>query len=105
MKDSSKTNNTNNTNIEIVNKNIQTPSRNIKSVNCNLINLNLLDVPNINDNNKSNDSNNNINNEIMFRTVNGRKIYSVDAKRRRKKSNLQSEKISNKFLSSKNIFK
>ena len=105
MKDSSKTNNTNNTNIDTVNKNIQTPSRNIKSVNCNLINLNLLDVPNINDNNKSNDSNNNINNEIMFRTVNGRKIYSVDAKRRRKKSNLQSEKISNKFLSSKNIFK
>ncbi len=45
------------------------------------------------------------NNEKMLRTINGRKIYSVDSKRRRKKSNWQSEKISNKFFSSKNIFK
>ena len=95
-------NNENYINIDNVNKNNQTPSRNIKSVDCNLINLNSLDVPNINDNNKSNDSNNN---EMMPRTINGRKIYSVDAKRRRKKSNSQSEKISNKFFSSKNIFK
>ena len=95
-------NNENYINIDNVNKNNQTPSRNIKSVDCNLINLNSLDVPNINDNNKSNDSNNN---EMMPRTINGRKIYSVEAKRRRKKSNSQSEKISNKFFSSKNIFK
>ena len=95
-------NNENNINIDTVNRNNQTPSRNIKSVDCNLINLNLLDVPNINNNNKSNEFNNN---EIMFRTINGRKIYSVDSKRRRKKSNSQSEKISNKFFSSKNIFK
>jgi len=95
-------NNENNTNIDTVNRNNQTPSRNIKSVDCILINLNLLDVPNINNNNKSNEFNNN---EIMLRTINGRKIYSVDSKRRRKKSNSQSEKISNKFFSSKNIFK
>jgi len=95
-------NDSNNSNIDIVNKNIQTPSRNIKSVDCNLINLNLLDVPKINDNNKSNDSNNN---EMLLRTLNNRKIYSVDSKRRRKKNNLQIEKTNNKFFSLKNILK
>lgn len=95
-------NNSNNTNVDTVNKNVQTPSRKIKSVDCNLINLNLLEVPNINDNNKSDDSNNN---EMFLRTLNGRKINSVDAKRRKKKSNSQYDKTSNKFFSSKNIFK
>ena len=84
------------------NKNIQSPSRSIKSVDCNLVNLNLLDVPNINDYNKSNDSKNS---EMLLRTYTDRKIYSVDAKRRRKKSNLQSEKISPKLFSSKDILK
>ena len=73
----------NNSNIDTENKNIQTQSKNIKNVDCNLVNLNLLDIPNINDNNKSNDSNNN---DIFFRNFNGRKIYK-----------------NNKFLSSKNI--
>ena len=95
-------NNSNNSNIDTVNKNIQTPSRKIKSVDCNLVNINLLNVPNINDNNKSDDSNIN---EMFFRTSNGRKIYSVDSKRRRKNNNIQIEKKNNKFFSSKNILK
>jgi hypothetical protein len=88
-------NDSNNSNIDTVNKNIQTPSRKIKSVDCNLVNINLLNVPNINDNNKSDDSNIN---EMFFRTSNGRKIYSVDSKRRRKNNNIQIEKKIINFL-------
>lgn len=80
-KDLNNSNNSNNSNIDTVNKNIQTPSRKIKSVDCNLVNLNLLKVPNIKDNNKSDDSNIN---EMLFRTSNGRKIYSVDSKEEEK---------------------
>ena len=60
-------------------KNIQTATRNnLKIVDCNLVNLNLIDVPNINDDN----SNSSSEIDILYKSsLKKRKINSVDSKR------------------------
>ena len=83
-------------NIDTVEKKIQT-SRDFNTVDCYMVNLNLLDVPNINDNN----SDNSFKNQRIF---NERKINSVDSKRK-KKNSLILEKINFKFYRSKNSMK
>ena len=79
-------------NIDTVEKKIQT-SRDFNTVDCYMVNLNMLDVPNINDNN----SDNSFKNQRIF---NERKINSVDSKRK-KKNSLILEKINFKFYRSK----
>ncbi len=59
--------------------------RNVHIVDCNLINLNLLEIPNINDNNNSNDFSNNDKLYNPFLKI--RKIKSVDSKRQPKIKN------------------
>ena len=83
-------------NIDTVEKKIQT-SRDFNTVDCYMVNLNMLDVPNINDNN----SDNSYKNQRIF---NERKINSVDSKRK-KKNSLILEKINFKFYRSKNSMK
>ena len=83
-------------NIDTVEKKIQT-SRDFNTVDCYMVNLNMLDVPNINDNN----SDNSFKNQRIF---NERKINSVDSKRK-KKNSLILEKINFKFYRSKNSMK
>lgn len=80
-------------NSKMVEKNGQTSLRNFNKVDCNMVNLNLIDVPKINDKNLDNYSQN----ENVY---NIRKINSIDSKRYKK--NIQMfEKTDNKFYSSK----
>jgi len=79
-------------NVDTVQKKIQT-SRDFNTVDCNMVNLNLLDVPNIN----SYNLNNSYKNHNIF---NERKINSVDSKRK-KKNSLILGKNNFKFYSSK----
>ena len=78
----------------MVHKKAQTPIRSSTKVDCYMVNLNLLDVPNINDKNLSNYSRNE-------KVYNIRKINSVDSKRKKKNIHLF-EKIDFKFYNSKN---
>ena len=95
----------NNENSILIQKNIQTNSRNNHIVDCNLVNLNLLEVPNINDNNNNNSTNSFSNFNDIYKPFNRRrKIKSVDAKRPIKVG-LKFEKTSYKFYSSKAIGK
>ena len=84
-------------NVDTVQKKIQT-SRDFNTVDCFMVNLNLLDIPNINDNNL-NDSYNN-----SKRVLKERKINSVDSKKK-KKNRLILENTNFKFYSSKNNIK
>ena len=88
-------------NNNLINKNVPTTiSRNIRIVDCNLVNLNLVDVPNINDTN----SNFSSNDEILYNPmIKKRKIKSVDSKRPLKLTNLEKNNI--KFNSSKGIYR
>ena len=65
----------------MVQKKSQTPIRSSTTVDCFMVNLNLLDVPNINDKNLSNYSQNE-------KVYNIRKINSVDSKRKKKNIHL-----------------
>ena len=80
-------------NSKMVEKNGQTSLRNFNKVDCNMVNLNLIDVPKINDKNLDNYSQN----ENVY---NIRKINSIDSKRYKKNIRLF-EKTDNKFYSSK----
>ena len=80
-------------NSKMVEKNGQTSLRNFNKVDCNMVNLNLIDVPKINDKNLDNYSQN----ENVY---NIRKINSIDSKRHKKNIRLF-EKTDNKFYSSK----
>ena len=88
-------------NNNLINKNVPTTiSRNIKIVDCNLVNLNLIDVPNINDTNSIFSSND----EILYNPmIKKRKIKSVDSKRPLKLTNLEKNNI--KFNSTKGIYR
>ena len=79
-------------------KNIHTSSRKIKIIDCNLVNLNLLDLPNINDINSNSFSNSD---ELLYKPKK-RKIKSVEAKRVMKEGT-NHEKIYYKFYSSRAI--
>jgi len=87
-------NNNKDLNYKMIKKDTETSTRSLNVVDCYMVNLNLLDVPNINDKNLSNCPQN----EKIF---NIRKINSVDSKRR-KKSILLFEKTDFKYYSSKN---
>ena len=80
-------------NSKMVEKNGQTSLRNFNKVDCNMVNLNLIDVPKINDKNLDNYSQN----ENVY---NIRKINSIDSKIYKKNIRLF-EKTDNKFYSSK----
>ena len=69
---------------EIINissqKNIHTAPRTTNIVDCNIVNLNLIDVPNINDDN--NNSNSSSEMDLLYKPpLKNRKINSVDSKR------------------------
>ena len=83
-------------NVVTVEKKIQT-SRDFNTVDCCMVNLNLLDVPNINNNKLNNSYKNRINSSV-------RKINSVDSKRKKRNSHLN-EKTNFKFYSSNNDMK
>ena len=80
-------------NSKMVEKNGQTSLRNFNKVDCNMVNLNLIDVPKINDKNLDNYSQN----ENVY---NIRKINSIESKIYKKNIRLF-EKTDNKFYSSK----
>ena len=85
-------------NADMAQKKIQT-SRDLNTVDCYMINLNLQEVPNINDNNLSNSFK-------EHRIANVRKINSVDSKRKNKNKNrILLENTNYKFYSSKNNMK
>ena len=81
----------------IVQKNSEESAKKNIAIDCNLINLNLLDVPNINT------IDNSSNNFLLYKSpINKRKIKSVDSKRSTNVHN-NFEKNNNKFYSSKNL--
>ena len=87
-------NNNKDLNYKMIKKDTETSTRSLNVVDCYMVNLNLIDVPNINDKNLSNCPQN----EKIF---NIRKINSVDSKRRKKNISLF-EKTDFKYYSSKN---
>ena len=96
-------NNINNNKKSLINniaqKNIEESPKKNFAIDCNLINLNLLDIPNINETNIDNYSNN----FLLYKTsINKRKIKSVDSKRTIQTQNTF-EKSNYKFCSSKNL--
>ena len=86
----------------LMNKNIPTITRNIKIVDCNLVNLNLIDIPNINETN----SNSSSNDDLLYKhSIKKRKIKSVDSKRPLKLTNLEKNNNNIIFNSSKGIYR
>ena len=97
--------NTNEKNSIIIYKNNKKLSRNINIVDCNLVNLNLLDIPNINDI-KDYNSNSYPKNDYLYKmSLKKRKIRSVDSSR----SNIYKLKLDDKkniyFNSSNDFYK
>ena len=83
-------------------KNIQTISRNFNAVDCNIVNLNLVDVPNINEDNNFNSSSDT--DTLLFKHIKQRKIKSVDSKRTIKPLT-KLEKTNILFYSSKGLYR